>query len=48
MISTPGMNGDGLLKCTARNRFGLVTGPDTWTGMVEVLEPMMVSGRAAA
>ena len=49
MISTPGMNGDGLEKCTPRKRSGLVTGSDSSAmEIVEVLEPMMASGRAAA
>jgi len=47
--STPGMNGIGLEKCTVRKRSGFVTaGASTFTGMVEVLVPMIASGRAAA
>ena len=47
--STPGMNGDGFEKCTPRNR----SGPATAVArdpmrIVEVFDPMMASGRAAA
>ena len=48
-ISTPGMNGAGLLQCTVRNRLGsFIPSASTWTGMVDVLVPMIVPGRAAA
>ena len=46
--STPGMKGAGLEKWTIRKRSGFVTAScSTCTGMVEVLLPMIASGRAA-
>ncbi|OUD84647.1 hypothetical protein BC477_17545 [Clavibacter michiganensis subsp. michiganensis] len=47
--STPGMNGAGFEKCTPRNRSGFVTASASEPmRIVEVLDPMTASGRAAA
>ncbi len=47
--STPGMKGAGLEKWTVRNRSGCFTAlSSSLTGMVEVLVPMMASGRACS
>ncbi len=49
MSSTPGIKGAGLEKCTPRNRSGLITASASeLMRIVDVFDPMMASGRAAA
>ena len=49
MSSTPGMNGAGFEKCTPRNRSGRSTASASLPiRIVDVFEPMIASGRAAA